>query len=122
MALFQYGFKPSSSSSSSTFLNEKEHPVSVPSHLPQHSESGSSVAEHANVTAAVSELANPYKKQKRGKYAVYTDEDRAQIGKYAAQNGNERARKHFSTSFPSLTESTVRNFKSNKLLEEMILM
>ncbi len=43
------------------------------------------------------------------------------IGKYAAQNGNERARKHFSTSFPSLSESIVRNFKRmycNKLLEE----
>ena len=36
---------------------------------------------------------------------------RAKIGKYAAENGNEKARKHFSKDFPNLKESTIRNFK-----------
>ena len=35
---------------------------------------------------------------------------RAKIGKYAAENGNEKARKHFSKDFPDLKESTIRNF------------
>ena len=32
----------------------------------------------------------------RGKYDDYTPEQRAQIGKYAAENGPTRAAKHFS--------------------------
>ena len=36
---------------------------------------------------------------------------RTKIGKYAAENGNEKARKHFSKDFPDLKESTIRNFK-----------
>ena len=35
----------------------------------------------------------------------------AKIGKCAAENGNEKARKHFSKNFPDLKESTIRNFK-----------
>ena len=33
------------------------------------------------------------------------------IGKYALENGNERARKHFLSKFPNLPESTIRYFK-----------
>ena len=33
------------------------------------------------------------------------------VGKYAAENGNENARQHFSKDFPDLKESTIRNFK-----------
>ena len=36
---------------------------------------------------------------------------RAKIGKYVAENGNEKARKHFSKDFPNLKESTIKNFK-----------
>ena len=36
---------------------------------------------------------------------------RANIGKYATENGNEKARKHFSKDFSYLKESTIRNFK-----------
>ena len=32
----------------------------------------------------------------RGKYNSYTPEERAQIGKYAVENGNSKAAKHFS--------------------------
>ena len=48
----------------------------------------------------------------RGKYAVYTPEKRVEIGKYALENGNERARLRFLTEFPNLRESTIRNFKA----------
>ena len=99
--------------------------VSVPSHLPQHTESGLSIEEHANIVTAVSDLADPLittnKRKKSGKYIQYADEVRARIGKYASENGNERARKHFSVEFPTLNESTIRNFKKmylSKLSEE----
>ena len=36
---------------------------------------------------------------------------RAKIGKYAAENGNEKARKHFTKDFPELKESAIRNFE-----------
>ena len=48
----------------------------------------------------------------------YTAEQRASVGKYALENGNERARRHFSSVFP---KSTVRNFKkayTEKLQQE----
>lgn len=111
MSLFQYGFKIAGNSSG----NEKESPVSVPSHLPQHFESGLSVEEHASASTAVSDLADPLitanKRKKRGKYLKYTDQDRARIGKYSSENGNERARQHFLAEFPTLHESSIRNFK-----------
>ena len=117
MSLLQY-FRPAKFPSQ----NEKDVPVSVPSHIPQHTESGLSIEEHANIVTAVSDLADPLittnKRKKRGKYA---DEVRARIGKYASENGNERARKHFSVEFPTLNESTIRNFKKmylSKLGEE----
>ena len=44
-------------------------------------------------------------------YAHYSGEIRAKSGKFAAENGNEKARKHFSKDFPDLKESTIRNFK-----------
>jgi len=47
----------------------------------------------------------------QGKYTKYSNEDCTKIGKYALENGNERARKHFLIKYPLLTESTVRNFK-----------
>ena len=117
MSLLQY-FRPANFPSQ----NEKGVPVSVPSHIPQHTESGLSIEEHANIVTAVSDLADPLittnKRKKRGKYA---DEVCARIGKYASENGNERARKHFSVEFPTLNESTIRNFKKmylSKLSEE----
>ena len=36
---------------------------------------------------------------------------RAKIGKYAAENGKEKAREHFFKDFPDLKESTIKNFK-----------
>lgn len=109
MSLFQYGFAPVPVEAPETV------PVTVANHMPQLSDVGLSIEEHANVSAAVSDLADPAilsnKRKPRGKYTAYSDEARAKIGKYASQNGNERARQKFLTEFPKLTESTVRNFK-----------
>ena len=123
MSLFQYGLKCVSSTSQSYDV-----PQSVPNHLPQHHESGLSIEEHANTTISVADLSDPQittnKRKKRGKYAVYTytEKDRARIGKYASDNGNERARKRFISDFP--TQSTIRNFKKlywSKVKEERTL-
>ena len=48
---------------------------------------------------------------KRKRYASYTDEDRAKIGKYASENGTTAALKRFRQDIPDLGESTVRSFK-----------
>ena len=80
-----------------------------------------------SITRAVSELVEPStSKRKRGKgsgsYTHYTEEQRAKIGKYALENGNERTRRHFSSQLPNLKESTIRiSFKvayKRKLDEE----
>ena len=38
----------------------------------------------------------------------YSGKMRAEIGKYAAENGNEKVRKHFLKDFPDLKESTIK--------------
>lgn len=45
------------------------------------------------------------------KYRKWTDKERYDIGKYAAENGNSNALRKFQTDFPDLKESTVRTFK-----------
>ena len=47
----------------------------------------------------------------RGKYNVYTSEERAAIGKYAAENGAARASRHFPKVFGNVNESTARRLK-----------
>ena len=69
----------------------------------------------AVLSGGVGELADPTspttkKRKKRGNYVKYTPEHRASIGRYALENGNERARRHFQYLFPNLTESTIRTF------------
>lgn len=121
MSLLQFGFERISS----TTQVEQSLPE-VPSHFPELHETDLGVEEHTNVLLAVSDLADPcssssIKRKNRGKYAIYTDEDRAKIGKYASEHGNERARKIFIKVFLNLHESTVRNFKKRylaKLKEE----
>ena len=54
-------------------------------------------------------------KKPRKERTVYSDTDRAAIGKYAAENGNTSAQKHFKEKFPELGESTVRSFKQKYL-------
>ena len=57
------------------------------------------------------------KSRKRKHYINFTDEDRAKIGLYAAENENNSALKKFRAQFPDLGESTVR-LKYLALLEE----
>ena len=49
---------------------------------------------------------------RRGKYNSYTPKERAQIGKYALENGNSRAARHFSKVLDrQIRESTARRLK-----------
>ena len=100
MSLFQFGFQ----------LSSGTHPVShdedsgesyVCSTLPSQSESGLGRSEYELFAAAVSS----------GTYTTYTPEQRAKIGRYALENGNGRARRHFLLECPNLKESIVRSFK-----------
>ena len=118
MSIFKcFGKKPDSDTG-----NEKDgHPS--PAYLPSAFESGLGQQEYqnvvSNVVSNVVDLANPStvspatgrQRGKRQSYTHYSGEVRAKIGRYAAENGYEKARKHFSKDFPDLKESTIRNFK-----------
>ena len=54
----------------------------------------------------------PSGRRKQKPYTVYTGEERARIGRFAAENGNASALKRFRGDFPDLSESTVRGFKT----------
>ena len=123
MSLFQFGFRPVAA------VQDEENVVDqavASAHLPTLGESGLGRVEYNQVARAVSELVEPStSKKKRGKgnggYTHYTAVQRAKIGKYALENGNERARRHFSSQLPNLKESTIRSFKvayKRKLDEE----
>ena len=59
------------------------------------------------VADAVNTAAN--KSQRRGQYNSYSKEQRAMIGKYAAENGATRAAKHYSAVWGiPINESTAR--------------
>ena len=121
MSLFQFGFTKTVNSTSG---NGTAVSVTAPRHMPDQLESGLGKAEYANVVASVSTLADPElvrKRKSKGKYYQYTDEDRAKIGRYACEHGNEKARRRFLNQKPKLSESTVRNFKKRyqtKMREE----
>ena len=114
MSLFQFGIRRLSSAQRRP-VDENE--SALPSHMPSLPESGLGQVEFdAIASSEVSQLADPApsaskKRKKRGKYVQYTPEDRARIGRYALENGNERARLKFQPSFSNLSESTIRNFK-----------
>ena len=70
-----------------------------------------------------SRLQSATEKVSRGKYNSYTPQQRAKIGKYAAENGPTRAAKHFTATWGiQINESTARRFKSEYLnkLDEAI--
>ena len=91
MSLFSFGFRKRSSSESQA-TNKP-----LLTYLPEHVESGLGIKEQSLVTTAVQELADPEPQPKRrktrGKYATYSDKQRAAIGKYASENGPKKARK-----------------------------
>ena len=51
----------------------------------------------------------PAKKQKI--YTTFTNKQRANIGKYAAENGNAACLREYRSEIPDLGESTLRSFK-----------
>ena len=113
MSLFRFGFRRVPRE---VVLDqrEREDDQAVHYHMPSMEEGGLGRDEHDQVVAAASDFADPSpakRKRVRGNYTVYTPKQRACIGRYALENGTERARQHFLTQFPKLNESTVRNFK-----------
>lgn len=49
--------------------------------------------------------------KKRGKYISYSPKHRADIGKYAVENGPAATVRKFKNDFPTLNESTVRGMR-----------
>ena len=93
MSLFSFGFgKTSSEAGNESQATNKP----FPTYLPEQVESGLGREEHDLVATAVQDLANPEPESKRRKTkgnAKYSDKQHTAIGKYASENGPERARK-----------------------------
>ena len=127
--LYQFGFKRRRTENGSGRSTDISTDIEVPRCIPSLEEVrtlGLGEAEYKRVLNETSDavIDTTYKKQRvaRGKYTKYSNENRAKIGKYTLENGNERARKHFLIKYPFLTESTVRNFKkayNEKLQKEL---
>lgn len=102
MSLLQYGFRR---------VIQEIRPTA--DHMSTIEEAGLGNVEYRQVSTAVTEITDlsPAKRRARGNYIVYSAEQPATIGKYAQENGNENARKHFTRLLPNLKESTIRNFK-----------
>ena len=132
LTLYQFGFKRRHTENGSGKSTDISTDIEVPHCMPSLEEArtlGLGEAEYKRVLNETSDavidttykkqrvavIDTTYKKQRvaRGKYTKYSNEDHAKIGKYALENGNERARKHFLIKYPLLTESTVRNFKKS---------
>ena len=60
--------------------------------------------------------------KKRKAYTAFSDEDRAKIGKHAAENGNSSVLKKFRRVYAELGESTVHSFKRKyyEVLKEQV--
>ena len=56
-------------------------------------------------------------KKRRATYMIATLEQKAKVGKYAAENGTTKAIRHFAKDIPCLKESTVRGWKTIYLRE-----
>ena len=73
--------------------------------------SSSSIEEANAVVTAVREGNSPIN-EKQGPYVKMTDELRAKIGKYASENGNSAAARHFSTLLSKpISRATVHEVK-----------
>ena len=100
--------------------NTREKPGKSVQYVPDINESGLGIQEYENCVSNVVYLASPSPSQlafskkhrpKRKSYTHFTDEQRAKIAKYAVENGNNNAIKHFEDEFPDMKEGTIRNFK-----------
>ena len=86
-------------------------PVVLPTSVPSLS-NGELVA----VNACVEKVITTPEAASRGKYNCYTHEERAAIGRYAAETGPTQAARHFSEKLKmKISEPTARNFKEEYL-------
>uniref|UniRef100_A0A1X7VSS3 Uncharacterized protein n=1 Tax=Amphimedon queenslandica TaxID=400682 RepID=A0A1X7VSS3_AMPQE len=116
MSLFHFGSNRRSDSIPSSSTTED---TPVLPHFPFLDESGLGRVEYGSiVTSDVAGLSDPLDSAPAAKkcrahrtYTTYRPKDCASIGKYALENGNEKARLHFLSTFPNWRESTIRNFK-----------
>ena len=86
----------------------------LPLPTPQQTGIGEQATIEANAAVQRETSADSATSRKRKKYTSFTDNDRAIIGKHAAENGNISAQKKFKSSFPDLGESTVRCASSKR--------
>ena len=98
----------------------REKPGKSGQYVPDINESGLGIQEYENFVSNIAYLMSPFpsqlafsKKQspKRKSYTHFADKQRANIARYAAENGKNNAIKDFENEFPDLKESTIRNFK-----------
>lgn len=91
--------------------------------LPDPSREGNPVVARQVPTAnesvqSMHETSSKQARPSRGPYNMFKAEDKARVGRFAAENGNTKAAKRFSTEFKfNISESTVRNFKRAYLAE-----
>lgn len=126
MSLFQFGFTVKETvNSQNSAAHSQPANAGACAFLPEQEATNLGSEEYNEVVLSVGDAVDPNKnllsKRKRGNYNHYSPELRAQIGKYAGENGNLRALNHFKAQLPNLKESTVRTFKQayQKKLKEM---
>ena len=126
MSLFQFGFTVKETvNSQNSAAHSQPANAGACAFLPEQEATNLGSEEYNEVVLSVGDAVDPNKnlssKRKRGNYNHYSPELRAQIGKYASENGNLRALNHFKAQLPNLKESTVRTFKQayQKKLKEM---
>ena len=74
--------------------------------IPTQEETSLGVVKYNSVTESLSKIST-----KRGRYKTYSDDDRYEIGLYAALHGPMSAVKKYKKKHPQLGESTVRTFR-----------
>lgn len=126
MSLFQFGFTVTETvNSQNSAAHSQPANAGACAFLPEQEATNLGSEEYNEVVLSVGDAVDPNKnlssKRKQGNYNHYSPELRAQIGKYAGENGNLRALNHFKAQLRNLKESTVRTFKQayQKKLKEM---
>ena len=77
----------------------------------------SSIEEANKEVSAQLALVDDSGKKRRAAYMIATLEQKAKVGKYAAENGTTKALRHFAKDMPNLKDSTVRGWKTTYLRE-----
>ena len=119
MSLFQFGFtvKETVNSQNSAAHSQPANAGACAFLLEQEATNLGS-EEYNEVVLSVGDAVDPNKnlssKRKRGNYNHYSPELRAQIGKYASENGNLRALNHFKAQLPNLKASISEETEGNE--------